>query len=167
MSGFSRAASVKYRPDIDGLRAIAVLHVVFYHFQIGPFSGGFVGVDIFFVISGYLITSLIHTEMTNGTFSLISFYERRVRRILPAANLHCLCDFCLISGSEYLGRSLRTSIGFLSASLSSVGVGARRITRVEPFAEEHRPNPPSDCVVGSRAYSSRYFCILRRNAVSR
>jgi peptidoglycan/LPS O-acetylase OafA/YrhL len=66
------------------LRAIAVLPVVLYHFQIGPFTGGFVGVDIFFVISGYLITSLIHSEMTNGTFSLMGFYERRARRILPA-----------------------------------------------------------------------------------
>jgi len=84
MSGVGQAASVKYRPDIDGLRAVAVLPVVFYHFQIAPFTGGFVGVDIFFVISGYLITSLIHSEAKNGTFSLLTFYERRVRRILPA-----------------------------------------------------------------------------------
>src|SRR5262245_22386561 len=84
MSRIGEAASLKYRPDIDGLRAVAVLLVLFYHFQITPFTGGFVGVDIFFVISGYLITSLIRGEMANGEFSLIAFYERRVRRILPA-----------------------------------------------------------------------------------
>ena len=66
-----------YRPDIDGLRAVAVLPVLFYHFQIAPFTGGFVGVDIFFVISGFLITSLIQGEMLKGEFSLVAFYERR------------------------------------------------------------------------------------------
>ena len=73
-----------YRPDIDGLRAIAVLAVVLYH--VGGFgvSGGFGGVDVFFVISGYLITSIIQREMDAGTFSLLNFYERRIRRIFPA-----------------------------------------------------------------------------------
>ncbi len=75
---------IRYRPDIDGLRALAVLPVVFYHFQIWPFTGGFVGVDIFFVISGYLITSLIHGEMEQGSFTIVHFYERRIRRIFPA-----------------------------------------------------------------------------------
>src|SRR5215510_16279645 len=84
MSSIGQAASVPYRPDIDGLRAVAVLPVLLYHFQIAPFTGGFVGVDIFFVISGYLITSLIVSDMGKGSFSLLSFYERRVRRILPA-----------------------------------------------------------------------------------
>jgi peptidoglycan/LPS O-acetylase OafA/YrhL len=76
--------AIRYRPDIDGLRALAVLPVVLYHFQIWPFTGGFVGVDIFFVISGYLITSLIHGEMEQGRFSIVHFYERRIRRIFPA-----------------------------------------------------------------------------------
>ncbi|MGA9794704.1 MAG: acyltransferase family protein [Rhizomicrobium sp.] len=76
--------AIRYRPDIDGLRALAVLPVVLYHFQIWPFTGGFVGVDIFFVISGYLITSLIHGEMEQGRFSVVHFYERRIRRIFPA-----------------------------------------------------------------------------------
>jgi len=75
---------MKYRPDIDGLRAIAVLPVVFYHAGLPGFSGGFVGVDVFFVISGYLITRIIHDEMLEGRFSILSFYERRARRILPA-----------------------------------------------------------------------------------
>jgi peptidoglycan/LPS O-acetylase OafA/YrhL len=78
------AAAGRYRPDIDGLRAIAVLPVVLYHFGVAPFGGGFVGVDIFFVISGFLITTLIHAEMRENRFSLAGFYERRARRILPA-----------------------------------------------------------------------------------
>ena len=73
-----------YRADIDGLRAIAVLAVIFYHADIEIFSGGFVGVDIFFVISGYLITTIISREVDENDFSLLKFYERRIRRIFPA-----------------------------------------------------------------------------------
>jgi peptidoglycan/LPS O-acetylase OafA/YrhL len=80
----SLARSGKYRPHIDGLRAVAVLPVLFSHAKLPGFSGGFVGVDIFFVISGYLITSLITKEIVLGTFSFVSFYERRIRRIFPA-----------------------------------------------------------------------------------
>jgi peptidoglycan/LPS O-acetylase OafA/YrhL len=80
----SEAAGGHYRPDIDGLRALAVLPVVLYHYRLPGFSGGFVGVDIFFVISGFLITSLIHAEMGEGRFSILRFYERRIRRIFPA-----------------------------------------------------------------------------------
>src|SRR6056300_797621 len=78
-----------HRPEIDGLRAIAVAAVILYHAQITifghqPFKGGFIGVDIFFVISGYLITSIILKELiTTGTFSFKQFYERRIRRIIP------------------------------------------------------------------------------------
>ena len=74
----------KYRADIDGLRAVAVLSIVLFHLDIEPFTGGFVGVDIFFVISGFLITSIIVRELAAGEFSMARFYERRVRRILPA-----------------------------------------------------------------------------------
>ena len=73
-----------YRKEIDGLRALAVLPVVFFHAGFELFSRGFLGVDIFFVISGYLITSLILREQSLGTFSIINFYERRARRIIPA-----------------------------------------------------------------------------------
>lgn len=75
---------MKYRADIDGLRAISVLAVVLYHGEIPPFSGGFVGVDVFFVVSGFLITSILLAEIDSGTFSLANFYERRVRRLGPA-----------------------------------------------------------------------------------
>jgi len=77
-------APTTYRPDIDGLRAISVLAVIFFHAGIYPFRGGYVGVDVFFVISGYLITSLIVREDDAHKFSLKSFYERRIRRIFPA-----------------------------------------------------------------------------------
>ena len=72
-----------YRPDIDGLRAIAVLSVVFYHAGLG-FPGGYVGVDVFFVISGYLITALILRDLERGSFFMANFWERRIRRIFPA-----------------------------------------------------------------------------------
>lgn len=87
-----------YRPDIDGLRALAVLAVVIYHFNKQWLPGGFVGVDIFFVISGYLITGIIYSKGTN--FSFADFYGRRVRRILPAAIF--VTAVTLIAGSFLL-----------------------------------------------------------------
>lgn len=75
---------MKYRAEIDGLRAVAILPVVFFHAGIGPFSGGYVGVDVFFVISGFLITRILSDEMDANRFSILEFYERRARRILPA-----------------------------------------------------------------------------------
>lgn len=82
-----------YRREIDGLRAIAVVPVILFHADFASFGGGFVGVDVFFVISGYLITSIILREKENGSFSLKNFYERRARRILPA--LFCVILFTL------------------------------------------------------------------------
>lgn len=78
-----------YRADIDGLRAIAVLLVVFYHAGFKSIAGGFVGVDIFFVISGYLITSLIINKIKSNTFSFREFYLHRLRRLTPAFVFVC------------------------------------------------------------------------------
>lgn len=91
---------MKYRREIDGLRAIAVVSVIFFHAGFQAFSGGYVGVDIFFVISGYLITSIIITEQSAGAFSLANFYERRARRILPA--LFLVLTVCLPLAWLYL-----------------------------------------------------------------
>ncbi|EGU7153097.1 acyltransferase, partial [Salmonella enterica] len=73
----------KYRADIDGLRAIAVLAVIVFHLNPNLLPGGFVGVDIFFVISGYLITSIIYNDIKSNSFSYKGFYNRRIKRILP------------------------------------------------------------------------------------
>jgi peptidoglycan/LPS O-acetylase OafA/YrhL len=75
---------MNYRREIDGLRAVAVVPVILFHAGFGVFSGGYAGVDVFFVISGYLITSILINELEQGKFSILRFYERRARRILPA-----------------------------------------------------------------------------------
>ena len=83
-----------YRPEVDGLRALAVVPVILFHAGFTWFSGGYVGVDVFFVISGYLITTIILAEKSSGSFTIAGFYERRARRILPALFLVMLA--CLI-----------------------------------------------------------------------
>lgn len=82
---------MQYRKEVDGLRALAVIPVIFFHAGVSVLSGGFVGVDIFFVISGYLITYLLLEEHKKECFSLLNFYERRVRRILPALFFMVIC----------------------------------------------------------------------------
>ena len=91
------AASAGYRPDIDGLRAIAVLVVVLFHFEVDAFAGGFVGVDVFFVISGFLITRLIRHDVDAGRFSFGVFYIRRVRRLFPALFVTIVVTFIAAS----------------------------------------------------------------------
>jgi peptidoglycan/LPS O-acetylase OafA/YrhL len=94
-----------YREDIDGLRALAVLSVIGFHFEAPRVFGGFVGVDIFFVISGFLITGIIQAEMREGSFSFARFYERRVRRLLPA--LYAMIALTAIPAFHYLLTSER------------------------------------------------------------
>lgn len=86
----SRDSAIRYRRDIDGLRAIAILPVLLFHAHVPGFSGGYVGVDIFFVISGFLITGIIARDVDDERFSLVRFYERRFRRIMPALALMIL-----------------------------------------------------------------------------
>ena len=117
---------LNYRPEIDGLRAIAVVSVIIYHAQIffldhKIFKGGFIGVDIFFVISGYLITSIIYKELiTTGNFSFKNFYERRIRRILPAllvvilASLPFAWIYLLPHSLIDFSKSILYSLGFSS-----------------------------------------------------
>lgn len=98
-----------YRPDIDGLRAVAVLAVLFYHAHLG-FPGGYVGVDVFFVLSGFLITGLLLKAIRSGTFSFLDFWERRVRRLAPA--LMVLTAFVALSAPwSCFPRTSRTWAG--------------------------------------------------------
>ena len=109
-----------YRPDIDGLRAIAVLSVIIFHAFPTLAGGGFIGVDIFFVISGYLISKHIWEDLGTGKFSIKAFYARRVRRIFPALSVVLL--FCVIAGwviltpgeYEQLGTHIVASVAFIS-----------------------------------------------------
>jgi peptidoglycan/LPS O-acetylase OafA/YrhL len=103
--GGTAIVSRDYREDIDWLRAIAVLAVVAFHFEAPAVFGGFVGVDIFFVISGYLITGIIQSELQGGAFSFARFYERRVRRLLPA--LYAMAALTAIPSFHYLLTSER------------------------------------------------------------
>jgi len=111
---------VRYRPDIDGLRALAVLPVIGYHAFPQAFAGGFIGVDIFFVISGFLISGIIFNKLEQGRFSSVEFYSRRIRRIFPALILVLLS--CLIAGwfvltadeLKQLGKHTAGGAGFIS-----------------------------------------------------
>src|ERR1700721_1849968 len=96
------------REEIDWLRALPVFAVVAFHFEAPAVFGGFVGVDIFFVISGYLITGIVQSEVKNGTFSFARFYERRVRRLLPA--LYAMVVLTAIPAFHYLLSSERAEL---------------------------------------------------------
>ena len=110
-----RKTTITYRPDVDGLRAVAVLLVVFDHIHTHV-TGGYIGVDVFFVISGYLITSVILSEMASGRFSVTNFYERRIRRIFPALLVMLLGSaavtyFCCVpSETKVFARSLLAAL---------------------------------------------------------
>jgi len=109
-------SSFNYRKEIDGFRALAILPVVFYHAGIKIFAGGFVGVDVFFVISGYLITNIILSDLENKRFTLKKFYERRARRILPAlflVSLACIPFSFLLLKDIYLLEFTRSLVSII------------------------------------------------------
>ena len=116
--------ALKWRADIDGLRALAILLVVGFHAGIAPLSGGFIGVDAFFVISGFLIGGIINKEIGQGVFSFKNFYIRRIRRIAPAlffmmAVIFALC-YLLLSPLEF--RDLTKYGTFVFLSLPNVAL---------------------------------------------
>ena len=111
-----------YRKDIQILRGIAVLLVVLFHLEMAGFASGFLGVDVFFVISGYLISRILLTEWAQGRFSLLQFYERRVRRILPA--LFFMLIMCMFMSMIFLwpadNKSFSRSLAGTAISISNV-----------------------------------------------
>lgn len=120
---------IRYRPDIDGLRAVAVLSVILYHAGVPYVTGGFVGVDVFFVISGYLITSLLLKEMETGQFTFADFWIRRARRILPALSVMVIATlivgYFLLLPQDYkaLGKEAAAQAIFMSNFLFSKEAG--------------------------------------------
>ncbi len=113
-------SKISYRSDIDGLRAIAVLSVIGYHLSPHRIAGGFVGVDIFFVISGFLISSIIYQELESRSFSIVGFYVRRIRRIFPALFVVlvvvCAAGWCILLPSEFvlLGKQIIGGAAFVA-----------------------------------------------------
>ena len=111
----ANTSHLEYRPDIDGLRAFAVLAVLIFHAFPEALPGGFVGVDLFFVISGYLISSIIFLQLRTGSFTIAKFYERRIRRIFPSLAvvlLVCLiAGFYLLLADEYRQLAAHTAAG--------------------------------------------------------
>ena len=153
---------ITYRKEIDGLRAVAVLGVFFYHLNWTTFSGGWLGVDIFFVISGYLISSLLLKEMdATGTVSLSGFYQRRLRRIMPAL-LFCLLGsfpMALIISKTYIFTEYSQSL--VSALLSFSNIFFWLHSAILPST----PNWRRCCIRGpsaskSSSISSSRFCLF-------
>jgi peptidoglycan/LPS O-acetylase OafA/YrhL len=116
----STLSQPKYRPDIDGLRAVAVLAVIFFHAFPNLLQGGFIGVDIFFVISGFLISTIIFENLMKNTFSFAEFYARRIKRIFPSLIIILIAIFgfgwMILFAKEYeqLGKHIAGGAGFIS-----------------------------------------------------
>ncbi|MEZ0244667.1 MAG: acyltransferase family protein, partial [Sphingomonas sp.] len=121
--------SIAYRPEIDGLRAIAVIVVILFHGMVPGFRAGYIGVDMFFVVSGYLITGILVTELAEGRFSILRFYERRIRRIIPALMLVMLLSIpfalwlMLPDDLENFGQSLIGTTFFANNILLLITTG--------------------------------------------
>lgn len=111
--------NITYRPEIDGLRALAVILVLLFHFELGV-PGGFVGVDVFFVISGYLITEVIKNSVAAGRFSFFDFYSRRLLRLHPALivtiSLCLMAGYVLMDPASFSGLASSAAYSLFSAS---------------------------------------------------
>ena len=121
-----------YRPDIDGLRAVAVLSVFLFHAGVAGFESGALGVDIFFVISGYLITCVICERVTAGNFSIVGFFERRFRRLYPAI-IFCLMATNLI-GAEVLTTTALVELFGANTSVVLFFANIHFLNKVDYFA---------------------------------
>lgn len=108
----------KYLPHIDGLRAISVILVILFHFMIGPFTGGYIGVDVFFTISGFLIIGSIVNQLEAGTFSALDFWQRRIRRLIPAIlatlTLTLFAGFLIMNPSGFEGLAKQSLFALFS-----------------------------------------------------
>lgn len=182
----SFAGGTSYRPHIDGLRAIAVLSVVLYHLGLippGPFavSGGFVGVDIFFVISGFLISKIIFAEQSAGTFSLLNFYSRRAKRILPAllfvGGMTMFAGFLFLYPPQYarLSNSFLSALGFSAniyfyETIQYFGPGARELPLLHLWSlgveEQFYALFPIAVIVGARVRTPILLAALAASLVA-
>nr|MDT0253212.1 acyltransferase [Endozoicomonas sp.] len=125
----------KYRPDIDGLRSIAAALVLLYHFQFNIFSGGYIGVDVFFVITGFVMSNLLLKQFSTGTFRFADFYSKRIKRLIPALLLMSFVIFLLIS-PIYMDEEYYI---FSKSWLFSL-VGYSNIYYIEEFAKYFSPD---------------------------
>ncbi|MBV8447403.1 MAG: acyltransferase, partial [Hyphomicrobiales bacterium] len=139
-----------YRADIDGLRALAVLAVISFHLNFGV-SGGFLGVDVFFVISGYLITRIIVAGIETEEFSILEFYARRARRILPAL-ISTILASSIAAGAILDPPEL---IAFAKSVIAAVVSRSSCSARVRSTSTTWRSSRPSDCRRVIRAASRR------------
>ncbi len=137
--GINSKGIMKYRADIDGLRAISVIAVIFFHSGFSFLAGGYVGVDIFFVISGYLITGLVFDEIKAGTFTFVNFYQRRIARLLPALciTLFVVLIFGFIFYDNYAFDNLGKELFFSALGVVNILFGQG----VNYFAQEESVRP--------------------------
>ena len=134
-----RLNSVHYRPDIDGLRTFAVLPVILYHAGVAGFGGGYVGVDVFFVISGYLIAGILLADLERGRYSIGKFYERRIRRIFPALSI--VVAATLAAGAVFLTPATLTDVGKSALAVGAFASNFYFWKSVDYFADAHAVQP--------------------------
>ena len=135
----SKRHGIAYRPEIDGLRAVAVLAVMLNHAGVPGFPGGFVGVDIFFVISGFLITAIINKDLLNGSFNIADFYERRARRIMPA--LIVVLVATIIAGAIIQSPKQFKELGQALVAIATFTSNFYFPLKISYFAEDAHYNP--------------------------